>query len=137
EFADDPLEDMNGLFAIVVPEFNRNTDAVNIASNYLARAHFARTHDFIGMQRVNKTFDNQRRNFPGQDRVFYQRPGFVRDQDLAGPSGRLQPGRQVHRAPNDRIVHPLLTAEISHRTETGIDAHSGAEGALKTSTLPL
>ena len=53
EFADDPVEDMNGLFAVVVSKFDRNTNAVNIASNYFARSHFTETHDLIGMQRVN------------------------------------------------------------------------------------
>jgi hypothetical protein len=53
EFADDPLEDVNGLFAVVVSKLDRNTNAVNIASNYFARSYFAKTHDLIGMQRVN------------------------------------------------------------------------------------
>jgi hypothetical protein len=65
EFADEPLEDVNGLFAVVVSKFDRNTNAVNIASNYLARSHFAEAHDLIGMQRVNNTFDDQWRNFLG------------------------------------------------------------------------
>src|SRR6476620_10983631 len=72
EFTNDPLKDVNGLFAVVVSKLDRNPDTVNIASNYLARSHFAKTHDLIGMQRINNPFDDQRRNFLGQDRVFHQ-----------------------------------------------------------------
>src|SRR5262249_10140937 len=35
------------------------------------------------------------------------------------------------------IVHPLLAAEISDRTEAGIDPHSGADGSLKTNKMPF
>ena len=52
EFADDPLEDVNGLSAVVVSKLDRNTNAVNIAVNYFARSHFAETHDLIGMRRL-------------------------------------------------------------------------------------
>src|SRR5262249_52880530 len=70
EFADDLLEEVNGLFAVVVPQVDRNTHAVNIASNYFARQHFADTDDLIGMQRVGEALDAQWREFFWHDGGF-------------------------------------------------------------------
>src|SRR5262250_593281 len=65
ELANNLLEEMNGLFAVVVPELDRNTHTVNFLSNYFARHHFAKTHDLIGMQRVGEALDAQWRNLLG------------------------------------------------------------------------
>jgi hypothetical protein len=56
--------------------------------------------------------------FLGQDRILDEGRCSMSDEDSAGLSMGLQPRCQIHLIANDRVVHPVLTAEIADGAET-------------------
>ena len=57
--------------------------------------------------------------------------------DPARLSDRLQPGGKVRLGADDRIVHPILAAEVADVAVAGVDAHAGPERLLNPALPPL
>ena len=56
--------------------------------------------------------------------VFDESVGLIRDENLAGRGRLFKPAREIYAAADDRVVHPIVAAEISDCTEPGVNSSS-------------
>jgi hypothetical protein len=49
DFADNLPKHVDGLLAVVMPEFDCNPHTINVAANDPARQQIAKTHDLVGV----------------------------------------------------------------------------------------
>src|SRR5262245_8206981 len=53
---------------------------------------------------------------------------FIRYEDFARGGGSLKPRREIHAAADDRVVHPILAAEVPDGAVSRIDSDPALEG---------
>ena len=73
----------------------------------------------------------------GADEVADQRVGLVAEHDAVRLGDALQPGGEVRLGTDDRVVHPVVAAEIADIAVAGVDADAGAERLLDAALAPL
>ena len=60
----------------------------------------------------------------------------LRDEDTAGVRRSLQPRGEVHRAPDNGVIHPRIAAKVAHDARTGVNAHAALQGKAKVLRPP-
>jgi hypothetical protein len=93
--------------------------------------------DAIGADRLADALDHDRGQGLGMDLVLDQGIGLMGHEDAAELGMGLQPRGEIHLAPDDRVVHPVLAAEIADGAEAGIDADAELKGLLGPDVHPF
>src|SRR5947209_997277 len=61
---------------------------------------------------------------------------FIRYEDFTRYGGSFEPRREVHAAANDRVVHPIIAAEVPDSTISCIDSDPTLEGFFDAGRPP-
>src|SRR5438876_30848 len=69
--------------------------------------------------------------------VAHEHEGLVAQDDPARLRDRLQTRGEIGLGADDRVIHPVVAAEIADVAEAGVDAHPHAEGLFDAALSPL
>ena len=97
---------------------------------------FIGVNDLISGYRVGKALYRDAPTLLAVDPLANGRVGFIWYEDFAGRSGGFKPRSEVHAAADDRLVHPVLAAEVPDSAISGIDSDPTLEGFFDTRRSP-
>jgi len=93
--------------------------------------------DRIGNDLPADSFHGDRLERVRDDDVADQRVRFVTDHDVTRLRDRLQPGGEIGFRADDRVVHPVVAAEIPHVAKSAVDSHPHTERKFDAGIAPV